>query len=143
VTIAPFDYHDLNGSSISPFSRPCSFGKGNIGTSSNMAAPNGAFTTGKDDGDVRRRNVQTYEKANGGTVYKLEAEDTKKLQKVTSLEPGAAGELSAAADSSTAAFRLHRFSQRMGICDRTPDFYGTCLLYANVADRAITHRHLG
>ena len=54
-----------------------------------MAAAHDAFTTGKDDGDVRRRNIQTYEKANGGTVYKIEAEDTKKLQKVSSSEAGA------------------------------------------------------
>ncbi len=57
-----------------------------------MAATNHAFTTGKDDGDVRRRNIQTYEKANGGTVYKIEAEDTKKVQKVSSCEVGAARE---------------------------------------------------
>ena len=49
-----------------------------------MATPNGAYASGagKDDAEVRRRNVQSFEKANGGTVYKLEAEDTKKLQKV-------------------------------------------------------------
>jgi hypothetical protein len=108
-----------------------------------MAAPNGAFTTGKDDGDVRRRNVQTYDKANGGTVYKIEAEDTKKLQKVSSLEPVAAGELSSTADSAMAAFRPHRLSRRMGVCDRTPDLHGARFFYANVADRAITYRHLG
>lgn len=55
-----------------------------------MAASNGAFTTGKDEGDIRRRNIQTYEKANGGTVYKIEAEDTKKLEKVRPVEAGAA-----------------------------------------------------
>jgi dolichyl-phosphate-mannose-protein mannosyltransferase len=52
-----------------------------------MASANSPFTSGKDDGDVRRRNVQSYEKANGGTVYRLEAEDTKKLQKVSQLKP--------------------------------------------------------
>ena len=56
-----------------------------------MAATHDAFATGKDEGDVRRRNIQTHEKANGGTVYKIEAEDTKKLQKVSSSEARAAG----------------------------------------------------
>lgn len=55
-----------------------------------MAATRDAFTTGKDDGDLRRRNIQTHEKANGGMVYKIEAEDTKKLQKVSSSEARAA-----------------------------------------------------
>ncbi len=47
-----------------------------------MAASNGAFTSGagKDEAELRRRNVSSYEKANGGAVYKFEAEDTKKLQ---------------------------------------------------------------
>ena len=49
-----------------------------------MAVTDGAISTGTNDGDVRRRNVQSYEKkTNGGTVYKLEAEDTKKLSRVT------------------------------------------------------------
>jgi general stress protein 26 len=49
-----------------------------------MAASDAIFTTARDDGEVRRRNIQTYEKANGGTVYKIDAEDTKKLHKVSS-----------------------------------------------------------
>ncbi len=55
-----------------------------------MSATNGAFTTSKDDGEIRRRNVQTYEKANGGTVSKIEAEDTRKLLKVNQHEAEAA-----------------------------------------------------
>jgi hypothetical protein len=51
-----------------------------------MAATSGASTTGIDDGDVRRRNVQSHEKANGGMVYKIEAEDTRKLPKVSPCE---------------------------------------------------------
>lgn len=47
-----------------------------------MAASGTAFATGKEDGEIRRRNVQNYEKVNGGTVYKVEAEDTRKLHKV-------------------------------------------------------------
>ncbi|KIW79927.1 hypothetical protein Z517_06542 [Fonsecaea pedrosoi CBS 271.37] len=48
-----------------------------------MAATNGGRTTGagQDEAELRRRNVASYEKANGQHVYKLEAEDTKKLQK--------------------------------------------------------------
>jgi len=34
-----------------------------------------------EDAELRRRNVQSYQNANGGQVYKLEAEDKKKLQK--------------------------------------------------------------
>ena len=58
-----------------------------------MAATNGAFTTGRDDSDVRRRNAHTYEKANGGVVDKIDAEDSKKLQKVNTLEAVAAREV--------------------------------------------------
>jgi hypothetical protein len=49
-----------------------------------MAAVNGGYTTGanRDDGDLHRRNVTSYDKTNGSHVVKLEAEDTKKLQKV-------------------------------------------------------------
>lgn len=49
-----------------------------------MATMNEGFATGavKQDAELRRRNVSNYENANGGTVYKLHAEDTKKLQKV-------------------------------------------------------------
>lgn len=45
---------------------------------------NGGYTTGagRDEAELRRRNVDSYEKANGQHVYKVEAEDTKKLQKV-------------------------------------------------------------
>ena len=51
-----------------------------------MAATNGGYTTGtgKDEAELRRRNVASYEKANGQHVYKVEAEDTKKIQKVAS-----------------------------------------------------------
>ena len=49
-----------------------------------MASTNGGYTTGAagDEADLRRRNVTGYEKSNGGQVVKLEAEATKKLQKV-------------------------------------------------------------
>jgi hypothetical protein len=49
-----------------------------------MSTPNGVYTsgTGKNEADLRRRHVQSYEKANGGAAYKVEAEDTKKLEKV-------------------------------------------------------------
>jgi len=45
---------------------------------------NGGYTTGagRDEAELRRRNVDSYEKANGQHVYKVEAEDRKKLQKV-------------------------------------------------------------
>ena len=49
-----------------------------------MASTNSSYTTGagKDEAELRRRNVSSYEKANGNQVVKVEAEDTKKLQKV-------------------------------------------------------------
>lgn len=49
-----------------------------------MATTNGGFTTGagKDEAELRQRKVANYEKANGQHVYKVEAEDTKKLKKV-------------------------------------------------------------
>jgi hypothetical protein len=49
-----------------------------------MSTPNDVYSSGagKNEADIRRRNVQSYEKANGGAIYKVEAEDTKKLEKV-------------------------------------------------------------
>ena len=49
-----------------------------------MAATNAGYTTGanRDEGELHRRNVTSYDKTNGSHVVKLEAEDTKKLQKV-------------------------------------------------------------
>lgn len=44
---------------------------------------NGAATgISKDEADLRRRNVHSYENANGGQVVKIEAEDKKKVKKV-------------------------------------------------------------
>jgi dolichyl-phosphate-mannose-protein mannosyltransferase len=50
-----------------------------------MAAADTAQTTGagREDAELRRRNVSGYEKPNGNQVVRLEAEDTKKLQKVS------------------------------------------------------------
>jgi hypothetical protein len=47
-----------------------------------MAAVNGGYTTGagRDEADLRRRNVTSYDNANGQHVYKVEAEDIKKLK---------------------------------------------------------------
>lgn len=49
-----------------------------------MAGINAGYTTGtgRDEAELRRRNVPGYETANGGHVYKADSEDTKKLQKV-------------------------------------------------------------
>jgi hypothetical protein len=49
-----------------------------------MASTNGVYTTGagRDEAELRRRNVTSYEKANGQHIYKVEAEDTKKIRKV-------------------------------------------------------------
>ncbi len=49
-----------------------------------MAMTSGAHATGagRDEAELRRRKVDNYEKANGQHVYKVDAEDTKKLQKV-------------------------------------------------------------
>lgn len=49
-----------------------------------MATVKGGYTTGagQDEAELRRRNVTSYDNANGQHVYKVEAEDTKKLQKV-------------------------------------------------------------
>jgi len=49
-----------------------------------MATTNGGHTTGagKAEADLRRRNVSSYETVSGNNVSKVEAEDTKKLQKV-------------------------------------------------------------
>lgn len=52
-----------------------------------MAATyNNAVTSGtsKDEAELRRRNVHSYENANGGQVVKLEAEDKKKLKRQVS-----------------------------------------------------------
>lgn len=54
-----------------------------------MASTNTSYTTGagKDEADLRRRNVTGYEKANGRQVVNIEAEDTKKLRKVRTSPP--------------------------------------------------------
>lgn len=46
-----------------------------------------AVTTGsaQNEAELRRRNVQSYENANGNQVVKLEAEDRKKTRKAVSL----------------------------------------------------------
>lgn len=51
-----------------------------------MAVTDGAISTGTDEGGIRRRNLQSYEKTNGSTVYRLEAEDTKKLSRVNPVQ---------------------------------------------------------
>lgn len=50
-----------------------------------MANATAGYATGagRDEAELRRRNVTSYENANGQHVYKVEAEDTKKLQKVS------------------------------------------------------------
>ena len=52
-----------------------------------MTTVNGGYTTGAggDEAELRRRNVTSYENANGSHIYKVEAEDTKKLQKVSDI----------------------------------------------------------
>jgi hypothetical protein len=49
-----------------------------------MASPNSSYTTGRagNEAEIHKRNVGSYEKANGQHVYKIEAEDQKKLRKV-------------------------------------------------------------
>jgi hypothetical protein len=76
-------------------------------------------------------------------VYKIEAEDTRKLQKVSLCEAVAAESFRPGADCCTAEFRLHRSPGRMGILDRTHNIYSTGFLHTDVADRIVTHRHLG
>lgn len=46
---------------------------------------NNAVTTGaaQDQNELRKRNVSAYENANGGHVVRVEAEDKKKLRKVS------------------------------------------------------------
>ncbi len=49
-----------------------------------MATTNGAYATGagKDEADLRRRNVASYDGANEQQAKSVDAEDKKKLQKV-------------------------------------------------------------
>jgi len=49
-----------------------------------MATTNGGYATGagRDEAELRRRNITSFENANGAHEYKVEAEDKKKLQKV-------------------------------------------------------------
>ena len=50
-----------------------------------MAASHAEFASATDVGEARRRNVQAYQNANGAPVHKVEAEDVKKLQRVSIL----------------------------------------------------------
>lgn len=49
-----------------------------------MATTNGGYATGagKDEAELRRRNVTSYETANGQHIYKVEAEDTKSFKRL-------------------------------------------------------------
>ena len=55
-----------------------------------MASTKGGYATGAtgDEAELRRRNVTSYQSANGQHVYKVEAEDKKKLQKVANILNG-------------------------------------------------------
>lgn len=48
-----------------------------------------AVTTGasKNADELRKRNIHSYENANGGQVVKVEAEDKKKIKKVSLVLP--------------------------------------------------------
>jgi hypothetical protein len=54
-----------------------------------MATTNGGYATGagRDEAELRRRNITSYDNANGQHIYKVEAEDKKKLQKVSLFQP--------------------------------------------------------
>jgi hypothetical protein len=109
-----------------------------------MAATDAAFATGKDDGEVRRRNVQGYQKANGGTVLKIEEEDTKKLPEVSLIRPSSGPECFGDTNCSAAVrVRSRCLPRRMGVLDRTLDFYCSCILYTDMADWSVSYRHLG
>lgn len=49
-----------------------------------MATTNGGYATGagRDEAELRRRNITSFENANGQHVYRVEAEEKKKLRKV-------------------------------------------------------------
>ena len=106
-----------------------------------MAAPNSGYATGagKDDAELRRRNVTGYEKSNGSQVVRVEAEDTKKLQKVlcqtiesqTSLTP------------LTAKVRLLTGSRRLRVPHRSSHLHSVCTLHTTMEDRTFPHRDLG
>lgn len=119
-----------------------------------MSNPNGVYTsgTGRDEAELRRRNVQSYEKANGGAVYKLEAEDAKKLQKV-----GKAAETEIAWQNSRSprfvqlmltavnAVEIGRYSVlgRLGVLNCTTPLHSLCPFYTLVEDRPLPHCDLG
>lgn len=120
-----------------------------------MSTLNGVYASGagKDEAELRRRNVQSYEKTNGGAIYKLEAEDTKKVQKVG--EPGWGlklhGSRADPCDSSSLmltaadAVEIGRFRVlgRLGVLNRTTHLHSLCSFYALVEDRPLPHCDLG
>lgn len=60
-----------------------------------MASANAGYTTGagRDEADLRRRNVASYENTNGQHVYKFEAEDKKKITKVRLYDISSSGRM--------------------------------------------------
>ena len=108
-----------------------------------MASKNGGHATGaaKDEAELRQRNVASYEKANGQQVYKIEAEDTKKLQKVRSISLSKISQSSNG--GSTAPGEHLAIPRRMGVPDRTHHLHSICPIYQTMADWTVSHRHLG
>lgn len=110
-----------------------------------MAASSDTTSTSIDqDGSVRRRNV--YSKANGGTVYKVDAEDTKKLQKVSLLKLtiySGASFLDSRSNIFAVSKWVRGFLGRVGISARSTALYNIIIFYSDVEDRSIANSDMG
>lgn len=101
----------------------------------------GSYTTGaaNNDAEIRRRNVVSQDTANGGHVYKVEAEDVKKLKKVRCL-PQSEGFRSY---SYTVWERCRRDPRRVRVYNRSFGLYSIRAVYEIMEDWLVSYRHVG
>lgn len=106
-----------------------------------MASANAGYTTGagRDEADLRRRNVASYENTNGQHIYKFEAEDKKKITKVRlygmSLPRGML--------TAPAQHWHPRYAGRVGIYHCPSHLHTACVIYEALEDRTVSDCDLG
>lgn len=106
-----------------------------------MASSNAGYTTGagRDEAELRRRNVVSYESTNGQQIYKVEAEDRKKLKKVGTHSLSRLTQILIM----TARERHPRYAGRVGIHHRPCHLHALCPSHETLEDRIVTHSDLG
>ena len=106
-----------------------------------MAAANAGYTTGagRNEADLRRRNVASYEDTNGQHIYKLEAEDKKKVTKVRLFDMAWLKEMLTA----TAQHWRPRYAGRVGVHHCPGHIHTARPVHKVVEDRTVSNCDLG